>query len=135
MQKKDYISDIHVFKETKDQFVLGRNNTPNFVETNGQSLPIVALWLGSQKSITAQVQFLDANPQRPCLFEAFQHARISKPPTTVNSKVSIEVSIKPLRAFIDETRFASRKFKEISRLRTTGSCKRLSIEHLEDKVT
>ena len=98
-----------MFKETKNQFALVRNNAPNFVETNGQSLPTVALWLDGRKSKTDEVQFLDVNVHEPTLGEAFQHARISKPPATANSKVRIDVSIKMLRAFYEEAKIRNPK--------------------------
>ena len=101
VHKKDSIAKIHVFKETKNQNALVRNNTPNFAETNGQSLPVVALWLDSRKSKTDEIQFFDVNLYEPSLSEAFQHAHINNLPKTVNSKVRIDVSIKTLRAFYD----------------------------------
>ena len=101
IQIKDYISEIYVFKETKNQFALVRNNAPNFVETNGQSLPTVALWLDRRKSKRDEVQFFDVNLHEPTLAEAFEHACNPKPPATVNSKVRIDVSIKTLRAFYE----------------------------------
>ena len=106
---KDFIAEIHVFKETKNEFALVRNNTPNFVETNGQSLPVVVLWLDSRKSKTDEIQFFDVNLYEPSLSEAFQHARINKPPNTVNSTVRIDVSIKTLRAFYEESKVLNPK--------------------------
>ena len=96
VQIKDFIAEIHVFKETQNQFALVRDNTPNFVETNGQSLPVVALWLDSRKTKTDENQFFDVNLYEPSLSKAFQHARINKQPNTVNSRVRIDVSIKTL---------------------------------------
>ena len=111
IQKKDYISEIYVFKETRNQFALVRNNAPNFVETNGQSLPTVALWLAGRKSKTDEVQFFDVNLHEPTLAEAFQHTRIPKPPASVNSKVRIDVSIKMLRAFYEEAKIRNPKIQ------------------------
>ena len=111
VQIKDFMAEIHVFKETKNQFALVRNNTPNFVETNGQSLPVVALWLDSRKSKTDEIEFFDVNLYEPSLSEAFQHARINKPPNTVNSKVRIDVSIKTLRAFYEESKVLNQKIQ------------------------
>ena len=62
----------------------------------------MALWLDSRKSNTDEIQFFDVNLYEPSLFKAFQHARITKPPNMVNSKVQIDVSIKTLRAFYEE---------------------------------
>ena len=108
-QIKDFIAEIHVFKETKNQFALLRNNTPNFVENNGQSLPVVALWLDSRKSKTDEIQFWDVNLYEPSVFETFKHARITKPPNTVNSKDRIHVSIKTLCAFYEESKVLNPK--------------------------
>ena len=111
VQIKDSIGEIQVFKETKNIFPLVRNNTRNLVETNGQSLPVVALWLDSRKSKTDEVQFFHVNLYEPFLSEAFQHARINKPPNTVNSKVRIDVSIKTLRAFYEESKLLNQKIR------------------------
>ena len=111
VQIKGFIAEIHVFKETKNQFALVRNNTPNFVETNGQSLPVLALWLDSRKSETDEIQFSDVNLYEPSLCEAFQHARINKLPNTVSSKVRIDVSIKTLRAFYKESKVLNQKLQ------------------------
>ena len=81
------------------------------METNGQSLPTVALWLDSRKSKTDEVHFFDVNLHEPTLAEAFQHARIPKPPATVNSKVRIDVSIKMLRAFYEEAKIRNPKIQ------------------------
>ena len=104
IQKKDYISEIYVFKETKNQFALVRNSAPNFVETNGQSLPTGALRLDSKNSKTDEIQFCDVGLHEPTLAEAFQRARIPKLPATVNSKEPKDVSIKMLCAFYEEAK-------------------------------
>ena len=109
VQIEDFIAEIHVFKETKNQFAFVRNNTPNIVERNRQSLPVVALRLDSRKSKTDEIQFFDVNLYEPSLLEAFQHARITKPPNTVNSKVQSDVSIKTLRAFDEESKVLNPK--------------------------
>ena len=100
-----------MFKGTRIQFALVRNNAPKFVETNGQSLPTVTLWLHSRKSTTDEVQFFDVNLHQPTLAENFQHAHIPKPPATVNSKVRIDVTIEALRAFYSEAKMRSPKIK------------------------
>ena len=104
VQIKDFIAEIHVFKETKNQSASVRNNTPNLVETHRQYLLVVALWLDSRKSKTDEIQFFDVHLYEPPLSEAFQHARINKLPNTVNSKVRIDVSIQTLRAFYEESK-------------------------------
>ena len=51
------------------------------------------------------------NLHEPTLAEAFQHACISKPPATVNSKVGIRVSIKTLRACYEEAKIRNPKIQ------------------------
>ena len=111
IQIKDYIFDIYVFKKTKIQLALVRNNTPNLVESNGQPLPTVALRLDRRKLKTDEVQFFDVNFHEPTLAKAFQRARILKPPGTVNSKVRIDVCIKTLRAFYVEANLRKPKIQ------------------------
>ena len=106
---KDFLAEIHVFKETKNRFALVRKNTPNFIKTNGQSLPVLALWLDSRKSKTDEIQFFDVHLYKPSLSKAFKHARINKPPNTVNSKVRIDVSIKTLHTFYEESKVLNPK--------------------------
>ena len=71
----------------------------------------MALWLDSRKSRTDEIQFFDVNLYKPSLSEALQHARINKPPNTVNSKVRIDVIIKTLRAFYEESKVLNPKIQ------------------------
>ena len=108
IQIKD-ITKVHVLVETRNQYALVRKDTPTLVETNTQSLPIIALCLDSRKSKTGDILFFDVNLNEPRPAEALQRAHVTKSPSPVNSKLRMDVSIKTLRSFYEEAKASNPK--------------------------